>query len=317
MLVEKFSLSNLARITTEFVGDNLINHKVRKVVLPAAGLGTRLLPVTKALPKEMLPLVDKPMIQYVVEEALSAGLTDIIIITGRNKRAMEDYFDKSIELNNYLSNRKLRDSEKSMMEELERICSNASIYYVRQKEPLGLGHAISCASEHIGEEPFAVMLADDIFVSKKPVIQQMKEKFESLKGSVLSVKQVLREDVPRYGIISSEPFGNDLRITDIIEKPSVETAKSNIATFGRYVFTPELLNQLIECPPGKNGEIQLADGIKNLLGKQTVYGSFFEGERYDGGDKLSWLESNVKLALLHPKFKNKFSAFIKSIANQP
>ncbi|MEM4255201.1 MAG: UTP--glucose-1-phosphate uridylyltransferase GalU [Candidatus Norongarragalinales archaeon] len=288
--------------------------KVKKAVLPAAGLGTRFLPLTKAQPKEMLPFLDKPVIQYVVEEAVASGLKDIIIVTGRAKRAIEDHFDKSFELEHYVKSKSIREGEKKLLDELDELTSNANIYYVRQKEPLGLGHAIACAADHVDGEPFAVMLADDVFSShKKPVMRQIMEKFERHGASMLSVQEIEKESVSRYGIIDAVPFEDVYKIRRIVEKPSVSQAPSRFATFGRYVFTPELMSILEECPPGKNGEIQLADGIQALLQKQSVYGTLFEGVRYDGGDKLGWLESNILLALERPELAPQLREFLKKI----
>lgn len=264
-----------------------------KVVIPAAGLGTRFLPATKAQPKEMLPVVDKPAIQYVVEEAVEAGMTDIIIITGRGKRAIEDHFDKSYELEH-----KLRESgNKEALEEVQRIASMADIFYIRQKEQLGLGHAILCAKKHVGDEPFAVMLGDDIVVNDHPCIGQLVDVHEKYKASVVGVERVQKALVSRYGIISGKKVKDSVyRVDDLVEKPAPEDAPSDMAIIGRYVFEPDIFHFLERTAPGKGGEIQLTDAMRLLCRKKGLYGLRFSGRRFDIGSKADWIRATVELS---------------------
>jgi UTP--glucose-1-phosphate uridylyltransferase len=279
-----------------------------KVVIPAAGLGTRLLPATKAQPKEMLPVVDKPAIQYVVEEALESGIQDILIITGRGKRAIEDHFDKSVELEYILE----RSGKSEELKEIRRISDMGNIFYIRQKEQLGLGHAVLCAKEHINEEPFAVMLGDDLIVNDKPCIKQLLEVFERKKTSIISVEEVPLEKVHKYGIIKGKQIEENLyEIEDIIEKPSKEEAPSNIATIGRYVFTPRIFECLEKTGPGVGGEIQLTDAIKQLLSSEKVYAYKFSGRRYDIGSKLDWIKATVELSLKESELKESLTEFLR------
>lgn len=265
-----------------------------KAVIPAAGLGTRLLPATKAQPKEMLPVVDKPAIQYVVEEAVSAGISDILIITGRGKRAIEDHFDKSVELE-YILEKSGKLDELSL---IKPISDMADIFYIRQKEQLGLGHAVLCAKEHINDETFAVMLGDDLIIGDKPCIKQLVDVFEQKKASVIAVEPVPEDRVHRYGIIKGTKVADNLyEIQNIIEKPSRENAPSNIATIGRYVFTPTLFQCLENTGPGVGDEIQLTDAIKRLLSSEKVYAYEFSGTRYDIGSKEDLVKATVDLAL--------------------
>lgn len=279
-----------------------------KAVIPAAGLGTRLLPATKAQPKEMLPVVDKPAIQYVVEEAVESDIRDILIITGRGKRAIEDHFDKSIELEHAL-----RDKGKfKELEEIKRISDMADIFYIRQKEQLGLGHAVLCAKEHINNEPFAVMLGDDLIIDDKPCIKQLLDVFERLKCSVIAVECVPSDKVHKYGIIKGKQVENSLyEIEDIIEKPSKEQAPSNIATIGRYVFTPKIFECLNNIGPGVGGEIQLTDAIKLLLSSEKVYAYTFSGQRYDIGSKEDWLKATIGIALKRRDLKDSVCEFFE------
>ena len=265
-----------------------------KVVIPAAGLGTRFLPATKAQPKEMLPVVNKPTIQYVVEEAVESGITDIIIITGRGKRAIEDHFDKSYELEHRLT----QSGNTEGLGEIRKVASMADIFYIRQKEQLGLGHAILCAKKHVGREPFAVMLGDDIVVNEKPCMAQLL-KVHSEKGmSVVGVEKVPKTQVDRYGIIDVEEESDGLyRVKDLVEKPSQEEAPSDLAVIGRYVFEPQIFDYLERIGPGKNGEIQLTDAMRMLCGDRGLYGLRFDGRRFDIGSKVDWIRATVELGL--------------------
>lgn len=265
-----------------------------KVVIPAAGMGIRFLPATKAQPKEMLPVVDKPAIQYVVEEAVASGMTDIIIITGRGKRAIEDHFDKSYELEH-----KLRESGNSeALAEVQRIASMADIFYIRQKEQLGLGHAILCAKKHIGNEPFAVMLGDDIVASDKPCIGQLVDVFEDMKASVVGVEQVPKSKIQRYGVIKGRRVKDDIyKVEDLVEKPSPEEAPSDLAIIGRYVFQPDIFTSLEKIGPGKGGEYQLTDAMRLVCRKSGLYGLKFKGRRFDIGSKADWIRATVALSM--------------------
>ncbi|PLS17843.1 UTP--glucose-1-phosphate uridylyltransferase [Bacillus sp. M6-12] len=267
--------------------------RVRKVIIPAAGLGTRFLPATKAMPKEMLPIVDKPTIQYIVEEAVASGIEDIIIVTGKGKRAIEDHFDHAFELEATLM-------QKEKYEILEKVkeSSSVDIHYIRQKEPLGLGHAIWCARKFIGEEPFGVLLGDDIVRSKKPCMLQLIEQFNETFSSVLGVQEVPMEEIYRYGVI--DPINTSSRLMQVkqfVEKPKVDEAPSNLAIVGRYILTPEIFRYLEEKKTGKGGEIQLTDAIERLNNIQRVFAYRFEGERYDVGEKLGFIETTIDFAL--------------------
>jgi len=285
-----------------------------KVVIPAAGLGIRFLPATKAQPKEMLPVVDKPAIQYVVEEAVASGMTDIIMITGRGKRAIEDHFDKSYELEH-----KLRESGNSeALAEVQKIASMADIFYIRQKEQLGLGHAILCAKKHVGNEPFAVMLGDDIVVNERPCIGQLVEAFEQVKSSVVGVEQVPKSRIQRYGVIKGKRFRDDLyKVEDLVEKPTPEEAPSDLAIIGRYVFQPEIFSFLERIGPGKGGEYQLTDAMRLLCRKNGLYGLKFKGRRYDIGSKADWVRATIELSMersdLAPELRAALGSIRKSI----
>ncbi len=286
-----------------------IAMKIKTAVIPAAGFGTRLLPATKAQPKEMLPLVDKPTIQYIIEEAVEAGIEDIIIVTGRDKRAIEDHFDKSFELEYLLE----KNGKNELLKEVQHISDMVRIHYVRQKEPLGLGHAINCAKFHVKDAPFAVLLGDDVIVSEKPVIGQMMEIYEQYNGGVLAVSQVRDEAVSSYGILDAERVNDKLyQVNDMIEKPSIEEAPSNLAVMGRYILPPEIFDILETLPPGKNNEIQLTDAIKILNQNKQVYGYVFDGQRYDVGNKQGFLEATVELALLRPDLRDTFADYLKT-----
>src|SRR5919199_6696423 len=273
--------------------------KVRKAVIPAAGLGTRFLPATKSQPKEMVPVIDKPTIQYVVEEAVGAGITDILVITGRGKRAIEDHFDRNFELEFYLEQGKKDD----LLEEVQAISEMADIHYIRQRDPLGLGHAVSVARQHVGSEPFAVLLGDDIMVDDSKLLRSMLDVYERYGRSVVAVLEVARQDIKNYGCVSPEAMEDNLvRIRSIVEKPKPEDAPSNLAVIGRYVFTPEIFEALDRITPGAGGELQLTDAIGLLLETQTVFGYTFDSGRYDIGKKIDFLRATVELALDRPDF---------------
>ncbi|WP_305882227.1 UTP--glucose-1-phosphate uridylyltransferase GalU [Halobacillus sp. A1] len=271
--------------------------KVRKAIIPAAGLGTRFLPATKAQPKEMLPIVDKPTIQYIVEEAVASGIEDIIIVSGRGKRAIEDHFDKSYELEE-----KLIEKEKyDVLEEVQNISNLANIHYIRQKEQKGLGHAISCASRFIGNEPFAILLGDDIVQSDEPCLKQLMNVYEEQECSVVGVQEVPEELVSSYGVVAprtgEDPSNDQIEIQDMVEKPSKEEAPSNLAIMGRYVLTPAIFNILEDLPPGRGDEIQLTDAIKQLNTSERVVAYNFKGRRYDIGNKLGFIDATLDFAL--------------------
>lgn len=283
---------------------------VRKAVIPAAGLGTRFLPATKATPKEMLPIVDKPTIQYIIEEALASGIEDILIITGRSKRAIEDHFDRSIELE-----LNLEASGKTKELELVRKISDIRIHYIRQKEPRGLGHAILCAKHFVGDEPFAVLLGDDVVDSQVPALKQLIDVYDKTGASVLGVQEVPQEKVSAYGIVAGEPTGEarTVKVNDMVEKPAVEETPSRLAVLGRYVITPEIFPILEKTEPGRGNEIQLTDALKVLAKEQAMYAYDFEGRRYDVGDKQGFLEATVEMALKHPELRDKFLDYLQGI----
>jgi UTP--glucose-1-phosphate uridylyltransferase len=286
---------------------------VRKAVFPAAGLGTRFLPATKAQPKEMLPLVDKPTIQYVVEEAVRAGITDILIITGRGKRAIEDHFDRNFELEFYLEQGK----KDELLEQLQSINEMADIHYIRQRDPLGLGHAISVARQHVGSEPFAVLLGDDIMVDDARLLRSMLGVYERYGRSVIAVLEVPRNDISNYGCVSPEDVEENLvRVGAIVEKPRPEDAPSNLAVIGRYVFTPEIFDALDRITPGAGGELQLTDAMSLLLETQTVFGYSFETGRYDIGKKIDFLRATVELALDRDDLGDEFKAFLADLVQR-
>jgi len=286
---------------------------IRKAVIPAAGLGTRFLPATKAQPKEMLPLVDKPAIQHVVEEAVSAGLRDILIITGRGKRSVEDHFDRSFELEHYLE----KSGKCDTLKEMQAIAEMADIHYVRQGEPRGLGHAVSVARQHVGDESFAVMLGDDVMAEGSTVLSNMVNLHERYGRSVLALKEFPRGELSAYGCALPEAVDESLvRILDVVEKPEPQDAPSNLAVMGRYVFTPEIFDCLERVGPGAGGEIQLTDAIALLLKEQTVYGYVFEDGRYDIGDKLDYLRATVELAIDREDLGPKFRAFLADLVQR-
>lgn len=284
--------------------------RVKKAVIPAAGLGTRFLPATKAQPKEMLPIVDKPTIQYIVEEAVHSGIEDIIIITGRSKRAIEDHFDKSYELEEELK----KHNKEKLLELTQEISNMVNLYYVRQKEPRGLGHAIGCAKTFIGNEPFAVLLGDDIVDAQTPCLKQMIDVFDGCQTSVLGVQTVRPEDVSKYGIVAGQQVGDRLyRVENLVEKPKKEQAPSNVAILGRYIITPEIFDCLEQTQPGAGGEIQLTDALKALAVKQEMYAYDFVGRRYDVGNKQGFLEATVEFALKREDLRDEFLAYLKGI----
>jgi UTP--glucose-1-phosphate uridylyltransferase len=291
-------------------------QKVRKAIIPAAGLGTRFLPATKAQPKEMLPIVDKPTIQYIIEEAVASGIEDIIIVTGRGKRAIEDHFDKSYELEETLA----KKGKYEQLEEVQGISKLANIHYIRQKEPLGLGHAISCASRFIGDEPFAVLLGDDIVHSpEKPCLKQLIDVYERYNSSVIGVQEVPKQDVSKYGVISINNHEMDngvFHINDLVEKPKLEDAPSNYAIMGRYVLRPEIFEILENQTPGAGNEIQLTDAIKKLNGQQMVIGYEFEGERHDVGDKFGFIKATVEFALERDDLKQQVIEYLQSVTDK-
>lgn len=284
--------------------------KVRKAVFPAAGLGTRFLPVTKAIPKEMLPLVDKPLIQYCVEEAIASGIEDVIIITGRGKTAIEDHFDTSKELEVLLEEK----GKKDLLKMVRDISNLVRFSYTRQKEALGLGHAILCAKDLVGNEPFAVFLGDDIIDSNVPAMQQMVEIYKKYRHSVLAVQRVPKENISSYGVIKGESVEDRVfRVSDMVEKPRAEEAPSDLAVIGRYILTPDIFEYLENTKPGKGGEIQLTDALRSMALRHPVYALEFEGERYDAGDKLGFLKANVSLALKRDDLRDDFVEFLKGL----
>lgn len=286
---------------------------ISKAVIPAAGLGTRFLPATKSQPKEMLPLVDKPAIQYVVEEAVGAGLEDILIITGRGKRTLEDHFDRSFELEHYLA----ASGKTDLLKEVQSVSGMGDIHYIRQRDPLGLGHAISVARRHVGDEPFAVLLGDDICGESSALLTQMIDVYERYGRSVIAVMEVPPEDASSYGIIEPDAVeGNLAQISSIVEKPDPADAPSNLAVIGRYLFTPEIFDALEGIEPGRGGEIQLTDGVQRLLGEQTVYALVYDGIRYDLGRKDDWLRATVQVALEREGLAEDFGRFLAEIVRE-
>ncbi len=287
--------------------------KIRKVIIPAAGLGTRFLPATKAQPKEMLPIVDKPTIQYIVEEALASGIEDILIITGRNKRSIEDHFDKSVELEIELRKKNKLD----LLSHMESLSKAVNIHYIRQKEPLGLGHAIYCAKSFIGNEPFAVMLGDDIVKSNKPCLQQLIEIYNRYKTSVLGVQKVSPQEVSKYGIVDCKMIDQYVyKVDNLVEKPDTEDAPSNIAIMGRYIITPQVFSILEHLKPGKSGEIQLTDALKELNEMEAIYAYNFQGKRYDVGDKLGYLQATVEFALDREDLNEAFRVYLQELVGE-
>lgn len=286
--------------------------KIRKAVFPVAGLGTRFLPATKASPKEMLTVVDKPLIQYAVEEAVAAGITDMIFVTGRSKRAIEDHFDKAYELEAELENKGKLELLKTVQGMLPK---HINCIYIRQPEALGLGHAVLCAKPIVGDEPFAVLLADDLLDGETPVMAQMVESFDYYRCSHLGVQEVPREDTRSYGVVDAQPLSEGLeRIRGIVEKPAPENAPSNLAVVGRYVLTPRIFHHLEAIGRGAGGEIQLTDGIAELLKEEQVLAYRYNGTRYDCGSKLGYLKASVVFGQRHPEIGEAFSDYLKSLA---
>ena len=289
-----------------------VTRKIRKAVFPAAGLGTRFLPATKAQPKEMLPLVDKPIIQYVIEEAVASGLTSIIIVTGKGKNAIEDHFDVSYELERHLAARNQHD----LLEQVQAISSMINVSYVRQGEQLGLGHAVLMAKDLVGDEPFAVMLGDDIIDSAVPCMRQMINVFESYGGPVIAVQQVTKDEISAYGVIDGTPEGDSgrlYRIRDLVEKPKAEEAPSDLAIIGRYILTPDIFEELERTPRGTGSEIQLTDGLRQLSRRRPLFGYRFEGVRHDAGNKLGFLKATVEFALKRKDLGGPFRDYLKGL----
>ena len=294
------------------------SQKVRKAVIPAAGLGTRFLPATKALAKEMLPIVDIPTIQYIIEEAVASGIEEVLVITNSNKHAMENHFDVNYELEE-----RLKASGKDKQVKLIRdIADLANIYYIRQKEPKGLGHAILCAKTFIGEEPFAVLLGDDVVVNKnsKPALKQLIDAYEQTKSSVVGVQTVAKEDVCKYGIVELDRMhsheGRLVKLSSMVEKPELDKSPSQMAVLGRYVLTPEIFELLETQESGAGGEVQLTDAIKRLMDRQAVYAYDFEGVRYDVGDKFGFIKATIDFALDRDELHNQVLEYIKEIAGE-
>src|SRR5574337_902735 len=285
--------------------------RIRKAIIPAAGLGTRFLPATKAQPKEMLPIVDKPTIQYVVEEAAASGIEDIIIVTGRGKDAIEDHFDRSLELQLALG----RQGKAEQLREIERISELASFCYVRQEEPLGLGHAILVAKALVGDEPFAVLLGDDIIDAEVPCLAQMIATFERYRSSIIAVQRVSKEETGSYGIIAPKSTEDSVyQILDLVEKPFPAAAPSDLAIIGRYILTPEIFEALERTPPDAGGEIQLTNGLRVLLRTQPIYGLAFRGRRYDAGSKLGFLQATVQFALKRPDLAPGLRDYLRTLS---
>lgn len=285
--------------------------RVTKAVFPVAGLGTRFLPVTKASPKEMLPIVDKPLIQYAAEEAIAAGIDELIFVTGRNKRSIEDHFDKAYELEAELK----ADGKKDLLDMVQNVLPNkTSCVYIRQTEALGLGHAVLCAKQVVGNEPFAVILADDLISGEPGVLRQMVDLYQSTQCSVIGVQNVSRDETASYGIVKAKPSGPRISTVEgIVEKPSPENAPSTLAVVGRYILTPRIFELLENVVPGAGGEIQLTDGIAALLSHEKVLAYEFIGKRFDCGNKFGYLQATVEYALTHPELKGKFLAYLRGL----
>jgi len=284
-----------------------------KAVIPAAGLGTRFLPLTKNSPKEMLPIIDKPAIQYVVEEAINSGIDDIVIITGRGKEVIENHFDVAYELEKILEER----GEKEKLNEVRKISEMAEIFYIRQKMPLGLGHAIYMARKHISEEFFAVLLGDDIIVANQPCTKQLIDVYEKYNASVIAIQEVEMKYVSKYGIVDAEEVENGIfKIKALVEKPAPREAPSNLAVMGRYILSPKIFGYIEKTKPGKKGEIQLTDALNMMLENEELYAYVFEGKRYDLGDKFDWLRINIEMALKREEFRDRIIELIKKLINQ-
>jgi UTP--glucose-1-phosphate uridylyltransferase len=284
--------------------------RVKKAIIPAAGLGTRFLPATKALPKEMLPIVDKPTMQYIIEEAVASGIEEILIITGRNKKSIEDHFDKSVELELELETKNKDD----LLKQVKDISNMVNIHFIRQKEPKGLGHAINCARAFVGNEPFAVMLGDDIVDAEIPCLKQLMNCFDEKQSTIVGVQEVDKENVDKYGIVDGVQISDRVyKVNNLVEKPQVDLAPSNVAILGRYIITPDIFDILDDTAPGKGGEIQLTDALKTLISKQDLFAYVFEGRRYDVGDKLGFLEATVEFALKRDDLKVPFMQYLQTL----
>lgn len=288
-----------------------MEKKIKKAVIPAAGLGTRFLPATKAQPKEMLPIVDKPTLQYIIEECVASGIEDILIITGRNKKSIEDHFDKSVELEVELE----KVGKEEMLEMVRDISDMVNIHFIRQKEPRGLGHAILCAKTFVGDEPFAVLLGDDVvYNDQKPCLKQLIDCYGEYNTSVLGVQTVAPENVNKYGIVGGIQIEDRVyKVKELVEKPSLEEAPSNVAILGRYIITPKIFEILEDTAPGKGNEIQLTDALLKLIEEEAMYAYDFQGRRYDVGDKLGFLEATIEYALRKEDLRDEFVEYLKNI----
>ncbi|MGU8559567.1 UTP--glucose-1-phosphate uridylyltransferase GalU [Clostridium perfringens] len=291
-----------------------MNKKIRKAIIPAAGLGTRFLPATKAQPKEMLPIVDKPTIQYIIEESIASGIEEILIITGRSKKCIEDHFDKSVELEIELE----KSGKNELLDLVRDISGMVDIHYIRQKEPRGLGHAIYCAKTFVGDEPFAILLGDDVvYNEEKPCLKQLIDCYNEYRTSVLGVQTVPENHVSKYGIVDGKHIeGKVYKVKGLVEKPSVEEAPSNVAILGRYIVTPRIFDILENTKPGKGGEIQLTDALLELMEQEAMYAYDFEGRRYDVGDKLGFLEATVEYALRRPELREGFIEYLNDLSEK-
>ncbi len=288
--------------------------KIRKAIIPAAGLGTRFLPATKAQPKEMLPIVDKPTIQYIIEEAVASGIEDIIIVTGRNKRSIEDHFDRNIELEMTLEEK----GKKDLLDIVHDATNLANIHYIRQKEPKGLGHAILVAKNFIGNEPFAVLLGDDVVVSKEPCIGQLISTYDEYKTSILGVQTVAKEDVSKYGIADAKLIEDRVsKVKGLVEKPKMEDAPSNLAILGRYIITPRIFHYLETQKPGAGGEIQLTDALMKLANEEAMYTYDFKGKRYDVGNKLGFISATLEFALRRKDLQGEVLNYLENFMKDP
>ena len=287
-----------------------MQKKIRKAIFPAGGLGTRFLPATKVSPKEMLPIVDKPMIQYAIEEAITCNIEEFIIITGKYKRAIEDHFDSAYELEENL--RKM--DKKKLLNEITKL-NHLNFAYIRQRAALGLGHAIFCARPFVKDEPFAVLLSDDVIAPEETLLRDMLGLYEKLGCPILALEEVPMTEIHKYGVVDGKPCGKGVyKISDLIEKPAREQAPSNLAIIGRYILTPQIFSVLEKLPPGRGGEIQLTDGLKKLLKKEPIYGFIFKGRRYDAGDKLGYLKATVNFALKNLEVSKPFTEYLLGIA---
>ncbi len=287
-----------------------MKSEITKAVFPAAGLGTRFLPATKASPKEMLALVDKPLIQYVVEEAVESGIEEVVLITGRGKRAIEDHFDVALELEEELKSK----GKHEMLSEVQRIANLVTFCYIRQKKPMGLGHAVLTAKRVVADGPFAVLLGDDIIYSEVPALRQMLDVYHRFPATILAVQDVPRSQTHQYGIIAAERIGDGIyRVTDLVEKPAPEDAPSTLAIIGRYILSPGIFPALEQTEPGKGGEIQLTDGLKVLLQKEPIYAMKLKGKRFDAGDKLGFLQATVEFGLMNEELGEQFRQYLKGL----